>query len=456
MKILLISANVAITPYPVYPLGLSMIAGALKKAGHDVCQFDFLASGESLDTLKESIKKLAPQIIGISIRNIDNVNFLNTKQYMDAVKKIVETVRSQSKSPIILGGSGFSILPEIILRETAADYGVVGEGEKLIVEFAKNAEQGIYPGQKLLRGNYCQQGDDLSSALYDPQIMPFYLKRGNSGSVQSKRGCSQRCVYCTYPYLEGVSIRCRDPRAVVADIQLLIDTYQIKHLFFTDSVFNDREGNFRAVVKEMIKRNIFIPWTGFFQPVGINEEDIELMKRTGLKAVELGSDASTDTTLRRIGKHFLFKDIVAANDLFNQHNIAAAHYFMFGVPGETVETVREGIENIKSLARTVCFIFMGVRIFPGTPLAQLADREVMLSSGNNLLNPVYYISPGLEAQWLEKTLTLSFSGLRNCIFPPDSMERNISLLHEMGYSGPLWDMLIAASRGDRRKKSPSM
>ena len=51
MRVFLISANLAQTPYPIYPLGLSMVAAALQQAGHEVFQFDFLQHGQSLDEL---------------------------------------------------------------------------------------------------------------------------------------------------------------------------------------------------------------------------------------------------------------------------------------------------------------------------------------------------------------------------------------------------------------------
>jgi len=79
MKIMLIASNIASTPYPVYPLGLSTIASALENAGHEVVQYDFLENNMSLEALSEAVKKVSPGVIGISIRNIDNANLVNEK-----------------------------------------------------------------------------------------------------------------------------------------------------------------------------------------------------------------------------------------------------------------------------------------------------------------------------------------------------------------------------------------
>ncbi|MFH0917703.1 MAG: lipid biosynthesis B12-binding/radical SAM protein [Candidatus Omnitrophota bacterium] len=452
MKVFLISSNVANTPYSVYPLGLSMIAASLKNAGHPVQQFDFLAAGRSIEKLTGAIQEFEPEIIGISIRNIDNVNLLNEQRYIDTVKNIVQEIRQVSPAKIILGGSGFSIMPETILDKVSADYGIMGEGESLIVDFIDRASKGIYPQEKIIGSAPKLFSKQIPSACYDTEIMQFYLKSGNVASVQTKRGCVHKCAYCSYPILEGPHIRTRDTQAVVDDIENLINNFGAKYIFFTDSVFNDDAGNYLKLLAEMKKRKINIPWTAFFKPSGLDDSAVALMQETGLKAAEIGADACSDTTLKKLGKSFLFKEIIECNALFAKYNIATAHYFMFGCPGETRETVIEGINNIKSLTKTAAFIFMGIRILPKTPLAQLAVEEGLIGARQDLLEPVYYIAPGMDRKWLEETLTLAFKGIRNCVFPPDALDSSLAFLHKLGYSGSLWEMLIPGNAKRNRKK----
>ncbi|MCK4389432.1 MAG: lipid biosynthesis B12-binding/radical SAM protein [Desulfobacterales bacterium] len=450
MKVLLISSNVSNTPYPVYPLGLSMVAAALQSARHKVYQFDLLQNNGSLDTLADEIRQIDPDIIGISIRNIDNVNLLNEQRYINVDSSVVQKIRGQTDAPVVLGGSGFSIMPEVILREVGADYGIVGEGESLMVDFVANAGRGVYPEERCIRASFKLSGKKIPSACYDDRLMEFYLKSGNMASIQTKRGCIHNCVYCCYPLLEGSTIRPRDPQAVVDDIEMLVDRHQVRYIFFTDSVFNDDQQHYLAVVREMKKRGVYVSWTAFFKPQGLDDESVALMKQTGLKAAEIGSDGPTDTTLRGLGKSFRFKDILDCNDLFVSHGVATAHYYMFGCPGETRETVLEGIENIKNLKKTVSFIFMGIRILPDTVLARIACRQGFISHDQALLDSVYYIAPGIDRQWLEKTLTDAFSGIRHCVFPPDALDSSLQFLHKLGYSGSLWDMLIPG--GEKRQR----
>jgi lipid biosynthesis B12-binding/radical SAM protein len=452
MRVFLISSNIASAPYSVYPLGLSMVAGSLRNAGHEVKQFDFLASNRSITELTGELKKFSPDIIGVSIRNIDNVNFLNEQRYIEVVEDIVKNIRKVSKAKIILGGSGFSIMPEAILDKVGADYGIVGEGESLILEFIEKIKNGSTFKTKILRSSSSLKGKDMPSAFYDDRIMQFYLKSGNIAAVQTKRGCIYKCIYCSYPILEGDKIRIRDAKEVVDDIEVLINKHKAKYIFFTDSVFNDDQGNYLKVLEEMKFRRLNIPWTAFFKPGKIDTRSLLLMKATGLKAAEIGADAPSDITLKGLGKSFLFKDIIKFNNTFAKHDIATAHYFMFGCPGETKETVIEGINNIKSIPKTSSFIFMGIRILPGTLLAQLAIKEGLIKSGQDLLESIYYIAPGLEKKWLEETLTEGFRGIRNCVFPPDSLDSSLAFLHKLGYSGSLLEMFVSGGHKRNQKK----
>jgi lipid biosynthesis B12-binding/radical SAM protein len=452
MKVLLISANVTLSPYPIYPLGVSMVAAALTKAGHTVQQADFLQQNTSLEAIRREVELFKPALVGISVRNIDNVNLLNEKYYIQNVKNIVSAVREVTDVKVLLGGAGFSLIPYLILKETCADYGIIGEGEVLAVDFANNAELGIYPTERLIGPASRLPGGQIKSALYDEQLIEFYLHSGNIASIQTKRGCAYKCVYCTYPLLEGTELRRRDPREVVDDIELLRDKHKTRYIFFVDSVFNDDEGAYLEVIDEMLRRDVAIPWTGFIKPGGLTDEIVERMKKTGFAAAEVGADAACDTTLSKMGKNFSFRDIEECNDLFARHGIATSHFFMFGGPGETEATVQEGIRNILGLKKCVAFIFMGIRILPNTPLARIALRENLISADEGMLHPIYYVSPALDKKWLEETLTNAFAGVRNCLFPPDAMDSSLQVLHKLGYTGPMWDLLLPGEKTRARAK----
>jgi radical SAM superfamily enzyme YgiQ (UPF0313 family) len=169
---------------------------------------------------------------------------------------------------------------------------------------------------------------------------------------------------------------------------------------------------------------------------------MQQMKATGLSAIELGSDAASDTTLKEMGKHFLFKDIEAAQKLFIDAGITVSHYFMMGGPGETQETVEEGIQNILRLQGAASFIFLGIRILPGTPLEKRALAEGVITPETDLFMPVYYFSPTISKDWLHERLLAAFKKNRHVIYPPNSMDSGLAFLHRLGFAGMSIDMLL--------------
>ena len=447
MKILLVSCNPVVAPYPVYPLGMAVIANALRQAGHAVRQHDMLAGAFSLEKLREAVAAEHPEMMGISFRNLDNVNACNEAWYVDQLAQLVAALRAASPAPIVLGGPGFSVMPDQVLAASGADYGIVGEGERLIVELAEQLARGERPAQRIWRAGASLDAAGMVPPAYDDSILAFYMQSGGVTPLQSKRGCPHRCAYCTYPLLEGHRIRPRDCDQVVDDV-LSLQAKGAKQIFFTDSIFNDQAGHYRNLVSAMRRRGVHIPWTGFFRPEVLSPEILEDMKATGLNAVELGSDATSDTTLREMGKDFTFAEVKAVHDQFIEAKLTVSHYFMMGGPGETRATVQEGIDNVLQLKGAASFIFLGVRILPGTPLEARARREGLVGDQTDLLHPAYYFSPAIEREWLHGTLIEAFRKHRHVVYPPDAMDSGLAFLHRLGYTGMSIDLLL--KQCDRR------
>ena len=459
MRVQLVSTNTASSPYPVYPLGCAVVAEALRRAGHETRFFDCnsIVKGRSdvdstIVDLEREFRSFRPELIGISIRNIDNVNILEEETFLDLPRSVVKiAAKTLPDVPVVLGGSGYSIMPEALLDEIGADYGVAGEGEQAILELVAALEKGSPPpvdSTGIIRSSKSPlRNDSILGAEYIPELLERYNAAGCVMPLQTKRGCSNRCVYCTYPFLEGRELRLRPPKNVLADMRRLRDEFGADMVFFTDSVFNDSAGNYLSVVEALEQEGLDIPWTAFFQPdPALTPAMVDRLVATVLQSVELGPDATTDTTLKAIGKHFNFDDVFRCNELFADKNIAVANYFMMGVPGETEATAKLGVKNIERLDMSVSFVFLGVRILPGTPLLELAVREGVINRKTSLVDPAYYFAPGLERKWLEEYLDETLGRMKHCVYPPNSMDSGIRILRQMGYRGNLWEMMIKDSK----------
>jgi len=465
MRVSLIATNTANSPYPVFPFGCAVVAKSLREAGHEVDIFDFMAEGaeekgDIFARLEKRLKEFRPALTGLSIRNVDNVNILEEETFLDIPARTVEIIRrSAPDAPVVLGGSGFSIMPELMLDRLRADYGVAGEGEQAVVELAAEIAEGKRPEKRIWRSKPLRGVPEADGAAwrimgahYPKDLMDFYNASGSVAPVQTKRGCPNNCVYCSYPFLEGRDIRERDPNDIIEDIRFLREERDIDFIFFTDSVFNDAEGKYLTFIQALEQSGVNIPWTAFFQP----SEDLtpELVKRligAGLHSVELGIDAASDTALRAMGKNFSFDLAKRCNDIFADQHVAVANYFMLGGPGETKESVEEGIVNIRGLETSVSFVFLGVRVLPGTPLLKIAVNEGVIPENTDFTSPVYYFSPKLDRQWLEKRLDETLSRIKRCVYPPNSMDAGIAVLRRMGYRGNLWEMMLPNSKRLPRK-----
>jgi radical SAM superfamily enzyme YgiQ (UPF0313 family) len=142
MKVLLLSANTEKINMTTLPLGLACVAAATRKSGHDVKMLDLMMEKDAQSVLKETIEGFRPDIIGISVRNIDDQNMENPRFLLGRAKEIVSACRSLSKAKIVLGGAGYSIFPERALSFLGADMGIQGEGDMAFLALIERIEQG--------------------------------------------------------------------------------------------------------------------------------------------------------------------------------------------------------------------------------------------------------------------------------------------------------------------------
>lgn len=446
-RVFLISSNTTTDPYPVYPLGMAVVAGALQTAGHQVQQHDPLAQGESMQQMLQQIKTFAPDLLAISLRNIDNVDSFSGEDgwYLQKIKDFIAEIRQEISAPIVVGGPALTILPEEIAEYLAVDHAIIGEGERSLPQLADDLAAGKEVPQ-LIQRSQPLPGDEFSTPLFDQELVKFYLEQSGMVNLQTKRGCPHRCSYCSYPHLEGFHFRFRSPQLVVDELEQLKREHGVERVFFTDSVFNDPHKEYLKLVEEMLSRDLDMQWSAFFRPQGLDRQELALMKRAGLYALELGTDAAADQTLAGLDKRLRFADILEVNRACLDEHLPAAHFVMFGGPDEDDASVSEGLLNMAQLGQSVVFAFSGIRIHPDAPLHQRAIADGIVTAETSLLKPVYYFSPLLDREKMEQTIEASFAGQRNRIFPPSKGMERMEVMKGFGFCGLMWDRLIRFPR----------
>jgi hypothetical protein len=135
MRTLLISANTEQLHMPVLPMGLACVAAAARHAGHEVELLNLMTKGDLVEfKLENAVLSFKPELIGVSVRNIDDQCMNSPKFLLEAVKNIVRSCRCLTLAPIVLGGAGYSIFPRSVLAYLRADMGIRGEGEAAFVK----------------------------------------------------------------------------------------------------------------------------------------------------------------------------------------------------------------------------------------------------------------------------------------------------------------------------------
>lgn len=449
-KIVLISCNITREPYPVYPLGMTMIAEAVRNRGHKVFEWDMLINRSSLEELSTFIQKHHPDFIGMSLRNIDTVNFNQQESYVNNYQSIAAQIRKVSDAIVIIGGSAFTILPEEIMAAIQADYGIVGEGEFAFCDLIEQIESGKTIQDKIIRSPQPIDGDQILTTSRNKEMAEFYLSKGGMLNVQTKRGCPHRCAYCSYPVLEGRVYRQRPATDVVDEIETLINEYNADYYAITDSVFNDATNEYLKIAEELVRRNIAVSWMCFLRPDNFKPDEVKLLKRAGLSSIEWGTDCASDTTLAAMQKDFKWDQVIHSNNIFAAEEIANGHFIIFGGPDETKETVKEGLANIAALEGCVVFGSIGVRVFPHTKMYKRAMEEKIIIHETNLLKPVFYFSPDVEHDWMHRQILESFGERTDRIYPSGMDEDKTSAFHLFGHRGPVWDYIL--KKGKTRRK----
>lgn len=455
VKILLISINRCRNPYPVFPLGISHITGALRKNGFDVKVIDMGFQDRDLEPV---LRDFNPDYVGLSLRNIDDVRIDKTQFFVPELCETVKRVKDVSGAGLILGGSAFSLFPEELLEMTGADYGLMGEAEGSIITLLEvlsgshgeslSALEKV-PGLIYRQGNIVRKNapaafpsSEISIPCRIPEIAGYYLKSSGMLNIQTQRGCPFTCCYCTYPLIEGKRARFRPARSVAEDVEDAVRS-GAEYLFIVDSAFNTSNDHVAGICEEFLKLKVKFEWGCFLRPCNLTQDLMALMARAGLKHIEFGSDSFCDSVLESYGKNFTFDDILSSSEMARKEKIHYSHFLIVGGPGETEDTLRKSFENSTMLKKTVIFPFTGMRIYPGTPLYAHALKEKYISEPVNLLEPLFYISPYLTKERIAGILSEFHQ--RSCRWAVEDITpeqaKVMESLRERGIKGPLWEFL---------------
>ena len=422
MNVLLIQAPLGRKQNPVYPIGLSYIASSIT-GKHTVKIIDSNISSKT--EIQDLHKKFDPDVVGIGLRNIDSVQSFESYSYFQHFPPFVKWISSlSSKQVIIVGGAGFSIFPvEIMKKCKEINYGIYLEGEESFPELLENLDnpantKGVYyrDNDKILFSGQNHLPDFAKEPAPTRMIDPkHYQNETYQLGVQTKRGCSHRCLYCNYPFLNGNIMRCRDTKQVVDEIEDLVRRFKIKKLFFADGIFNEPKNHSVEICQEIINRNIKIKWGAYFSIRGFDQSFKDLAANAGCELFDFAPDGLSQSALDSLIKDIKSSQIKEVMNLFKKSD-----YPRFGL-NLMFNKPKIKLRELFFLAKAVIFWpikynsleFVGLtnmRIYPQTPLHQFAINENIISKEDDLFKTTVY--DPFPVNIISKTLRISKPFLR--------------------------------------------
>ncbi|TET32925.1 MAG: radical SAM protein [Planctomycetota bacterium] len=413
MKVLLISSNTEQINMRTLPWGLGCVAAAARNAGHEVAMLDLQLEENPRAAIRRAVKDLGPEVIGISVRNIDDQNRQGPAFFLPDVKEVVDICREATGATIVLGGAGYSIFPQDALEFLGADMGIQGEGEKTFTALLERLESGadisdlpnLYlPGGKATGGREFAEDlgelplpdDDMLAANYTPGPDLWI-------PLQTRRGCSFGCSYCSTSIIEGDEVRSRSPEPVVKYMAKQAEA-GFRRFFFVDNNFNVPASHAREICRLLVEADLGVEWRCIFNPMQPDGELIREMVAAGCVEVSMGFESGCEKILQNMNKRFTLDDIRKSSELLGACGVRRMGFLLLGGPGETRESVEESLDFAESLDLEMMKVTVGIRVYPGTQLARTAAGENMVRPEDNLLSPRFYLTPGLE-DWLRETLS---------------------------------------------------
>lgn len=384
MKVALINARVSYSS--VMPIGLLSIGTLLDRDGHRVRVIDDRYDDAAFI---DHLTPLNPDIIGIS--------FLTTE--FQRANELIGLCRYAFPDSIICaGGHHVTALPERSLRELDIDFCVLSEGELTMEEICRETTADIkdkkishikgiafLDGERFIRTGPRPFIPDLDALpIIDRGLLVgepgwyFTLPgtiRGQlierCATIMTSRGCPGNCYFCSSRGMWSNRVRYRSADNVLDEIELLIDTYGIKGLFFLDDTFTAKRKWLLDFCKKFKKRGIRLKWGCSARVSTINDEVLAAMKEIGCVQLDFGVESGCDTTLRTLRKGQNVRQIRKAFEAVHRNRMKCLACFIIGVPGET----REEMDMTFQLAREInpdFALFSILTPLPGSPLYDMA------------------------------------------------------------------------------------
>ena len=385
MKILLINPNRHRNP-PVMPIGIEYLAGALMDAGHDVDVLDLCFSNNPPEDLVNALQCLKPDITGISIRQVDSALYPGNQFFLPEILDYIRLCKNFG-TPVVLGGSGFSIMPEKILRYTGAQYGIYGPGEQALVALMDELQQGVISDSVTIRDGYKALKSNRPVITRAEAIDPSpYIQNEGIFGFRTQYGCNETCFFCVEA---ATKVSYCNPQAVAREIKQLVER-GARQFHLCDAEFNISESHCIDVCRAIVDVNGPIQWTLYMKPEPISPELFHWLAASGATMITLSIDTLqySPDSYHRLEPFFFFAE---------EYGIKVMVDLSVGYPGEPLSVTVRMLDFLNSLPVYSVGVNSYFRVYPRTLLYKqilakpnLRDLLIPGFPEDDFLTPVFF------------------------------------------------------------------
>ena len=414
MKVLLIATNrhgrymTNLQAQPL-PLGLAYIAGYLDPEQHNTKMLDLMFADDYLGDVERAVKDFQPDLVGLSIRNLDNGSNLNPQSVLPITKEVTDLVRSISQATIVCGGPAFSILPKDCFEYIGPDLGITGSGGDSFSDLADRLERG--ESYKDLPGLVYKEDDSItvteqqstSGVLKPPRLeeldLDKYAEAGFGIGVITKWFGNQSARQNLRPI-----------REVIDEVKDLKQRLGLSKFFFIASGFNLPPDHAMSFCQGLIDADLNIEWNTGLVPESCDRELIDLMKESGCGLAIIGDlvvDAHDPEDLSA-----RLAQMLRVCHLCEEGELPYTVGQTFGAPGETQGTVEQKLVFLRDINPAVANLRVGIRMLPGSKSAEQARSEGQIFNDGDLLQPTFYVARSVE-DWIVNHLQAEASHYPN-------------------------------------------
>ncbi|MBA7648252.1 Anaerobic magnesium-protoporphyrin IX monomethyl ester cyclase [subsurface metagenome] len=382
------------------PLWAGLIAAFIRQHGYSVKIIDAEAENWGPEHTAEKIGEYHPLLAGIIVLG-SNPSASSTPK-MTAAGEVATALREKAPHiKTIFSGLHPSALPERTLREEEADFVCQGEGFYTFLQLLEVLKSGKESTDYTIPGLwYAQNGraisnplaplvnpDELPLAAWDLLPMDKYRahnwhcfdhidQRQPYAVIYTSLGCPFSCSYCNIHALYNgkPNIRFRSPEKVVEEIDFLVKNYKVRNIKVIDELFALREDRVTRICDLIIQGGYDLNMWAYARVDTVNERMLKKMKQAGINWAAYGIESASRRVRRGVTKKFEQDVITRAVEMMRAAGIYILGNFIFGLPDDDFETMRETLDAVKEFNFEYVNFYTAMA-YPGSPLYDDAIKQ---------------------------------------------------------------------------------